>query len=288
MLQGPVRFLLCALAFLHTLTRSPLQRNLTGGNGGRGPRRRRAGREGAELRLLPRRREGGAQHRPPAQLAPALAAAHCPREPRSAGGALVRARAREAEARGGGPSGQACEPCSPLRVSAGLWLCVRLAAGPPRRVLRIMLLRRRLTGGPAADVAPQAHLLVSQLSPLGGAGCQPLRGPLGLVPELGHRQEPDLGMRKDAPLTLAMGGGGVEQASPRKHLSFRLAGGVQLPFRFIFLLTLHGKSLRSFKAKLGRSWGAHPRQQSNGFTELTLDLILRPRSPTLLPALTRH
>ncbi|KAK7820339.1 hypothetical protein U0070_007545, partial [Myodes glareolus] len=75
-------------------------RNLTGGNGGRGPRRRRAGREGAELRLLPRRREGGAQHRPPAQLAPALAAAHCPREPRSG-----RWRRRPALARGPGAGG---------------------------------------------------------------------------------------------------------------------------------------------------------------------------------------
>lgn len=128
---------------------------------------------------------------------------------------------------------------------------------PTLRVLRIVLLRRRLTGGPAADVAPQAQLLVSQLSPLGGAGCQPLRGPLGLVPELGHRQEPDLGRdtQRRPPLPLAIGGGGSGASITPKHLSFRLAGGVQLPFRFIFLLTLHGKSLRSFKAKLGRSWG---------------------------------
>lgn len=255
MLQGPVRFLLCALAFLHTLTRSPLQRNLTGGNGGRGPRRRRAGREGAELRLLPRRREGGAQHRPPAQLAPALAAAHCPREPRSAGGALVRARAREAEARGGGPSGQACEPCSPLRVSAGLWLCVRLAAGPPRRVLRIMLLRRRLTGGPAADVAPQAHLLVSQLSPLGGAGCQPLRGPLGLVPELGHRQEPDLGMRKDAPLPLAMGGGGSGASITPKASQLPACRWGPATFSFYFLIDPPWKKFKIIQGKVGAQLG---------------------------------
>lgn len=69
--QGPVRFLLCALACLHTLTWSPLRRNLAAGGGGRGPRRRRARREGAELRLLPRRREGGAQRHPPAWLATA-------------------------------------------------------------------------------------------------------------------------------------------------------------------------------------------------------------------------
>lgn len=76
----------------------------------------------------------------------------------------------------------------------------------PRRVLRIVLVRRRLTGGPAADVAPQAQLLVSQLSLLGGAGCQPLCGPLGLVRELGHGQEPDLGRdaqrRPPAPLAI--------------------------------------------------------------------------------------
>lgn len=134
MRQGPVRFLLCALACLHTLTRSPLQRNLTGGNGGRGPRRRRAGREGAELRLLPRRREGGAQRRPPAQLAtarrcsvssgaqlwPAEATASTSPGPGAGGGGRRRR----------GPSGSACEPCSPVRVSAGLRLCGRLAAGP--------------------------------------------------------------------------------------------------------------------------------------------------------------
>lgn len=131
--------------------------------------------------------------------------------------------------------------------------------------MRIALLRRSLTGGPAAAVAPQAQLLVSQLSPLGSAGCQPLRGPPRLVSDREHRLEPDLEeMRKGAPPPLAIPEGAVEQASQRHHSS-RLADVVRLPFRFIFLLTLHGKSLRSFKAKLGRSWGHIPESEAVGF-----------------------
>lgn len=140
---------------------------------------------------------------------------------------------------GAGGGGQRRRPERPgvraLLTAAGK--CGSLALCPPscwspRRVLRIVLLRRRLTGGPAADVAPQAQLLVSQLSPLGGAGCQPLHGPLGLVPELGHRQEPDLGMRKDAPLTLAMGGGEWSKHHP-ESIS---ASGLQVGSSYLFVL----------------------------------------------------
>lgn len=155
--QGPVRFLLCALACLHTLTRSPLRRNLAGGGGGgRGPRRRRARREGAELRLLPRRREGGAQRRPPAWLATARPLLSVLASPASASEGDVQ---RE-PGRGAVPSGQACEPCSTALVSAGLRVSSSAAAQPlvPGWVARIAQLRRRLTGGPVVNVAPQAQL----------------------------------------------------------------------------------------------------------------------------------
>lgn len=148
MLQRPVRFLLCALACLHTVTRSPLQRNLTGGNGGRGPRKRRAGREGAELRLLPRRREGGAQRRPPAQLTTAQGCSVSSRAQLRPAKATATASpgpgARGRDRRRRDPSDPACEPCSPVRVSAGLRLCGRLAAGPQ-------------AGRAHRAAAPQAH-----------------------------------------------------------------------------------------------------------------------------------
>lgn len=154
--QGPVRFLLCALACFHTLTRSPLRRNLAGGGGGRGPRRRRARREGAELQLLLRRREGGAQRRPPAWLATARPLLSVLASPASAGEGDVQ---RE-PGRGAAPSGPACEPCPTVLVSAGLPVASSAAAEPlvPGWVARIAQLRRRLTGGPVENVAPQAQL----------------------------------------------------------------------------------------------------------------------------------
>lgn len=159
--QGPVRFLLCALACLHTLTWSPLRRNLAGGGGGRGPRRRRARREGAELRLLPRRREGGAQRRPPAWLAtarPLLSVLASQLRPAKATSGAIPGPGHRRRRRGP-------EPCSTVLVSAGLRVSgLRIsssaAAKPlvPGWVACIAQLRRRLTGGPVVNVTPQAQL----------------------------------------------------------------------------------------------------------------------------------
>lgn len=59
-----------------------------------------------------------------------------------------------------GQNGQAWEPCSPVLVSAGLRVSSSAAAEPlvPGWVARTALLRLRLTGGPAVNVAPQAQL----------------------------------------------------------------------------------------------------------------------------------
>lgn len=53
-----------------------------------------------------------------------------------------------------------CEPCSTVLVSASLWVSSSAAAVPlvPGWVARIAQLRRRLTGGPVVNVAPQAQL----------------------------------------------------------------------------------------------------------------------------------
>lgn len=93
-------------------------------------------------------------------------------------------------------------------------------------------------------------------------------------------------MRKDAPPPSYPGSSGASTTPKASQLPARRWGPATLSF--YFLIDPPWKKFKIMQGKVGAQLGAHPREQSNGFSELTLELILRPRSPTLPLALTRH